>query len=93
MSDNINDVLDAALGNKNPRSKMKGLPIEVVQSKPAYHAKALRTAGRLSRLMQARQSSDVTESITAHKEALSELGFRAPNTLKECNELIVKLEA
>jgi hypothetical protein len=92
-SSNLNDILAEAMGKQGPTSKMTGLPVEVIASKPAYHIKAQRLVGRLLRLMQARPTTEVEASILAHQVALTELGFRAPKTLKECRELATKLEA
>lgn len=94
MSENINDILAEVMGEIQPKTRMNGLPIEVIQSKSAHHLKATRAASRLARLMQAApNASEITEAIAKHKEMLVDLGFRAPKSLKECKELLDKLEA
>lgn len=89
---NTIDLIQAALDeNPIPKQDLQALPVEIMSGRPIHYIKAKRAASRLSRLFTVEGGADILAEISAHQDVLTELGFRAPRTLKECRELLEKL--
>jgi len=88
---NVANLIDAVLDQPTTKSELQAHPVEVVVGKSIHAIKAKRAASRLARLLSAPATTEITQAINTHKQILFDLGFRQPNTLKECNELLARL--